>query len=226
MVTGNAQEIIAAARKHLNTPSTVRYTPEMCLRELNHAQVMLCDSAEFPFLEYRDTTVTTVPNVSTVDLPDIVKVIKGVWLGTRTTDNQLMPLSDSQTDDALADVKGKPTHYHVFGGTLELLPTPSTAQTVIIDCLRHPPDITAETGVGSQPIVPRQYCDILALLLAGILRQSDGGSGITEGDAFFNRAGIRIIAMIKQLIPKHRDVPFSIRSTYDQRFSPRLMRRH
>lgn len=201
----------------LNNQSASRFSPTVRLNALNEANAIIYNAADWPFAEYRDTSLSTVIGQEAYTKPAIIRSIKGVWLGVRDPDHQLDPVSDSERDPILTTTPGQPTNYYIFGNTIELICPPASVQPIIIEGFRTAP-LLVTSGPG--PEYPAEYHGILTMIAAALLRMSSGGSEASEATAILSSAEVRLAAMKRAILPKQKDRTRRVKDVYDARWVP------
>lgn len=189
-----------------------RWTDTEKLWAINKALQRALDYVSWPFLEATDTSITTSAGVFSYTKPTSIKKILGVWISPMAEQNKLSPIDrkDREQRDYYSNT-GRPEHYFFFGDQLHILPVPDGNYQIIIEYLRFVPDMTSTSETVFAPFPAQYQDDILIWGAAQYLKNSNGGSDISEGGAFDAQFNRRLRSMAANLLPQEDDRPLVIR---------------
>lgn len=111
----------------------------------------------WPWMESHSTDLSIAASGTSVALPANASRVTNVW--NKTEQVQMVPLEGRSTYRNLypfADEVGTPTHYRIFGATLEVFPLPTATTLFRVDYFAPPAEL-----VTAEPVFPSQYHRIL-----------------------------------------------------------------
>lgn len=185
---------------------------------LNDAYFDVCSRLPWPFLEKRNTSVTTTNGNPSISMPaDFAQVLSltypsatGVVQWTRLDDFQKRYVG--QENQA-----GQPVLYYMIGGQINLWPVPDQAYTLILNYLSFP---SAMKAAADTPIFPARHHRVVVLGAAVRLYAME--DDLASAQAFDNWYEQRIATMQRDLYDQQYDRPdmvYDIREWQDDYFN-------